>query len=103
MNDGNTMDIRLDMLEEMSLEAGAEFNARLMSIFRGERLPDRSVAAEYIAHDLWEGMRAHDHEMAMEILEPLFEFMRAQTDSARLKPMMLGGYLQYREKDVGRA
>lgn len=91
------------MLEEMSLEAGKEFNARLMKIFRGECLPNRSVAAEYITHELWVSMCSHDGEMAMEILEPLFEFMRAQTDRARLKPMSLGQYLQYREKDVGRA
>lgn len=87
----------------MSLQEGAQFNERLMRIFRGDRQPATSVAAECIAHDLWENMCAHDEGMSKAILEPLFEFMRAQTDSARLQSMTLEGYLQYREKDVGRA
>lgn len=87
----------------MSLQEGAEYNERLMSIFRGDCPPNRSVTVEWMTHDLWESMRTHDQEMAMEILEPLFQFMRAQTDSVRMKPMGLGAYLQYREKDVGRA
>lgn len=91
------------MLEDISLQAGAELNERLMGVFRGDRLPAKSVAAELIAYDIWESMCAHDKSMAMDVLEPLFEFMRAQTDSARLKPMTLEIYLLYREKDVGRA
>ena len=48
-------------------------------------------------------MRAHDKELADEVLEPTFTFMRAQTDRARLEITELGHYLEYREKDVGKA
>lgn len=48
-------------------------------------------------------MRAHDKYLADEVLEPVFTFMRAQTDKARLKINELGQYLEYREKDVGKA
>lgn len=54
-------------------------------------------------YDLWEQMRAHDKKLADEILEPTFTFMRAQTDNTRLKINELGQYLEYREKDVGKA
>ncbi|KAI1309761.1 Aristolochene synthase in complex with 12,13 Difluorofarnesyl diphosphate [Xylaria venustula] len=92
-----------DLLEHMSLEDGQAYNNRLMDIARGDILPDRTIAAEYIFYDLWEGMRAHDLKLANEVLEPVFVFMRAQTDPTRLKPMNLDEYLQYREKDVGKA
>lgn len=48
-------------------------------------------------------MRAHDRYLADEILEPTFTFMRAQTDRARLNMKELGQYLEYRERDVGKA
>lgn len=48
-------------------------------------------------------MRAHDKELADEVLEPTFTFMRAQTDRVRLQITELGRYLEYREKDVGKA
>lgn len=48
-------------------------------------------------------MRAHDKNLADEVLEPVFTFMRAQTDKARLEINELGQYLEYREKDVGKA
>lgn len=48
-------------------------------------------------------MRAHDLELANEVLEPTFVFMRSQTDKARLTISELGEYLRYREKDVGKA
>ncbi|EKG16278.1 hypothetical protein MPH_06512 [Macrophomina phaseolina MS6] len=54
-------------------------------------------------YDLWEGMRKHDKDLADEILEPTFTFMRAQTDKARLEMRELGQYLEYRERDVGKA
>lgn len=53
--------------------------------------------------DLWEGMRAHDKELADEVLEPTFTFMRSQTDRARTTIHELGEYLEYRERDVGKA
>ncbi|KAL4916492.1 Aristolochene synthase [Aspergillus aurantiobrunneus] len=92
-----------DLLELMSLEDGEAYNEALMPISRGDVLPDRSVPVEYIMYDLWESMRAHDRPMADEILEPVFLFMRAQTDRTRVRPMGLGAYLEYRERDVGKA
>lgn len=62
-----------------------------------------SIPVEYILYDLWESMRAHDKHLADEVLEPVFTFMRAQTDKARLEINELGQYLEYREKDVGKA
>ncbi|KAI7774774.1 aristolochene synthase [Diaporthe eres] len=88
--------------EHMSLAAGAEYNERLMRISRGA-LPDNSIPAESITYELWESMRAHDLDMANDILEPVFVFMRAQTDSTRLKPLDMRAYLEYRERDVGKA
>ncbi|OCL11144.1 Aristolochene synthase [Glonium stellatum] len=92
-----------DVLEDMSFAEGEAYNEKLIPISRGDVLPDRSIPAEYILYDLWESMRAHDKELADEILEPTFTFMRAQTDRARLKINELGEYLKYREKDVGKA
>lgn len=48
-------------------------------------------------------MRAHDKPLADEVLEPTFTFMRAQTDRERLSIKELSRYLEYREKDVGKA
>ncbi|KAI0195872.1 Aristolochene synthase from penicillium Roqueforti [Astrocystis sublimbata] len=92
-----------DLLEDMSFEDGSSYNEKLIPIARGDVLPDRSVPVEYITYDLWESMRAHDKELADEVLEPTFTFMRAQTDKARLTITELGHYLEYREKDVGKA
>lgn len=87
----------------MSLEDGKAYNERLMPIARGEVAPDPKVPVEYITYDLWEAMRAHDRPMADDIIEPVFTFMRAQTDPARLNDQDLGAYLEYREADVGKA
>ncbi|KAK5637152.1 hypothetical protein RRF57_012864 [Xylaria bambusicola] len=92
-----------DVLEYMSLEDGKAYNEKLMPITRGEVLPDRNIPVEWITYDLWESMRAHDRDMAIDIQEPVFTFMRAQTDSKRLEKMGLGAYLEYREADVGKA
>ncbi|KAL8970448.1 MAG: hypothetical protein Q9197_003798 [Variospora fuerteventurae] len=95
----------VDLLEDMSLEDGKAYNENLIPISRGDVLPDRSKPAEFILYDLWESMRAHDKDLADEILEPVFTFMRAQTDPARTDGSVreLGPYLEYREKDVGKA
>lgn len=87
----------------MSLDEGRAYNEKLMPICRGTIAPDRNVPAEYILYDLWEAMRAHDRPLTDAILEPCFDFMRAQTDPARLKSLDLGAYLKYREADVGGA
>lgn len=87
----------------MSLEDGKAYNDHLMPLMRGDAKPDRRIPVEYITYDLWESMRAHDKELADQILEPTFEFMRAQTDPVRMKKMGLKEYLDYREADVGKA
>ncbi|EFW98420.1 aristolochene synthase [Grosmannia clavigera kw1407] len=92
-----------DILEDMSLEDGRAYNDKLIPIARGDVQPDRSVPVEWIMYDLWEMMRAQDKELADEVLEPTFTFMRAQTDKARLSIRGMGPYLVYREKDVGKA
>ncbi|KAE8423446.1 hypothetical protein BDV36DRAFT_279001 [Aspergillus pseudocaelatus] len=99
-------DLRLkwfDLLEEMSLDEGSTYNEKLMSISRGDVPPDQNIPAEWIMYDLWEDMRACDHVLANELLEPVFTFMRAQTDKTRLTIHQFGEYLDYREKDVGQA
>lgn len=109
-----------DALEEMSFVDGEVYNERLIQISRGDISPDRktpfrksliiswacctgTVPVEYILHDLWEGMRVHDKELADAVLEPTFTFMRAQTDRSRTSLTELRKYLEYREKDVGKA
>ncbi|CAI6332025.1 unnamed protein product [Periconia digitata] len=92
-----------DVLEHMSFADGEAYNNRLIPISRGDVLPDRTKPEEFILYDLWESMRAHDKELADEVLEPTFVFMRAQTDRARMTISELGHYLDYREKDVGKA
>jgi aristolochene synthase len=87
----------------MSLEEGSKYNENLIPISRGDVLPNREIPVEWITYDLWESMRAYDKELADEILEPVFVFMRAQTDKARLAIQGLGPYLEYRERDVGKA
>jgi aristolochene synthase len=87
----------------MSFDEGSAYNEHLIPISRGDVLPNRSIPVEYILYDLWESMRAHDRELADEILEPVFLFMRAQTDKTRVGMKTLGTYLLYRERDVGKA
>ncbi|KAG8628539.1 hypothetical protein KVT40_004412 [Elsinoe batatas] len=92
-----------DLLEDMSFEDGEAYNNKLMPIMRGEVLPDRTRPVEWIMYDLWEGMRACDRELADNVLESTFVFMRSQTDRDRSVIKNLGQYLEYREKDVGKA
>uniref|UniRef100_L2GBU5 Aristolochene synthase n=1 Tax=Colletotrichum fructicola (strain Nara gc5) TaxID=1213859 RepID=L2GBU5_COLFN len=92
-----------DLLEDMSLEDGSAYNERLILLSRGDTQPDRNVPVEWITYDLWNDMRSCDKALAEEILEPVFTFMRAQTDKSRLSIQELGEYLRYRERDVGKA
>lgn len=87
----------------MSFEEGKAYNDKLMPISRGDVQPDPNIPVEWITYDLWESMRAHDRKLADEILEPVFTFMRAQTDPKRRDITQLGDYLEYRERDVGKA
>ncbi|KAI1098798.1 Aristolochene synthase [Jackrogersella minutella] len=94
-----------DILEDLSFADGEKLNNRLIELSKGPEYatPDRSVPAEFVIYDLWESMRAHDFELANQVLEPTFVFMRSQTDKVRLSITELGEYLRYREKDVGKA
>lgn len=87
----------------MSLEDGSAYNERLILLSRGNTAPDRSIPVEWITYDLWNEMRDCDKVLADEILEPVFTFMRAQTDKSRLEITELGEYFKYRERDVGKA
>ena len=87
----------------MSFEAGRAYCDKLMLIARGKAGPDRSVAAERVFHELWPTMRAHDREMTDAMLDPVYELMVAQTDKVRLTKMSIGEYLEYRERDIGKA
>ncbi len=87
----------------MSLDEGCAYNEKLMPIARGDVQPDCNVPVEWMMYDLWEDMRSHDRQLADDVLEPTFTFMRAQTDKARLTIRGMGPYLVYREKDVGKA
>ncbi|RYO86532.1 hypothetical protein DL766_003023 [Monosporascus sp. MC13-8B] len=71
------------------LEDGRAYNEKLMAMSRGDVRPDRNMPVEYMTRDLWEHMRGHHRESADELLEPTFEFMRAQTHPTLLKWMEL--------------
>ncbi|KAI3322261.1 terpenoid synthase [Xylariaceae sp. AK1471] len=98
-----------DILEDLSFADGEKLNTRLIELSRGPQYatPDPeaegSDPVEFVLYDLWESMRAYDLDLANEVLEPTFVFMRSQTDRARLSITELGEYLRYREKDVGKA
>ncbi|KAK0610327.1 Aristolochene synthase [Lasiodiplodia hormozganensis] len=92
-----------DILEDMNFAQGKAYNDHLMPIMRGDVAPDPSVPCEWMMHEIWDEMRKADRQLADEILEPTFTFMRAQTDKERMRITSLGQYLEYRERDVGRA
>lgn len=85
------------------MQEGHAYNAALIAIVRGERAPDNTIAAQRIMSEIWAAMRACDAPRADAIVEPLREFMAAQTDDSRLSVRGLGNYLRYREGDVGKA
>lgn len=93
----------VDILEDMNFAQGKAYNDHLMPIMRGDVAPDPSVPCEWMMHEIWDEMRKADRQLADEILEPTFTFMRAQTDKERMRITSLGQYLEYRERDVGRA
>ncbi|KAK8026424.1 Aristolochene synthase [Apiospora marii] len=90
-----------DLLDYMSLEDGRLYNARMMELMRGNITPDRTVAVEWMAYDIWAEMRALDARLSSEVLGPLEDFMAAQTEDTRLKKMAMGEYLEWRGRDVG--
>ncbi|KAI0182247.1 Aristolochene synthase from penicillium Roqueforti [Xylaria flabelliformis] len=90
-----------DILETMSLADGTAYNAKLVPVCRGEVLPNRNDAVEWILYDLFEEMRAKDKVLADECLEPTFEFLRSQTEDTRKHVSQLAPYLDYRYRDIG--
>ncbi|TRX96865.1 hypothetical protein FHL15_002171 [Xylaria flabelliformis] len=90
-----------DILETMSLTDGTAYNAKLVPVCRGEVLPNRNDAVEWILYDLFEEMRAKDKVLADECLEPTFEFLRSQTEDTRKHVSQLASYLDYRYRDIG--
>ena len=91
-----------DLLDYMSVAEGVEFNAKVIECARGAVLPDRRVPAQFIMYDLFEAMRAVDKPLADELLLPTIEFLLAQVDGNRLKPMTLEEYFLYRDADLGK-
>ena len=85
----------------MSLEDGRQYNEKMMSLMKGNLLPDRTVAVEWMSYDIWAEMRALDPRLAGEVLGPMADFMEAQTEKKRLKKMGMEEYLEWRGRDVG--
>lgn len=86
----------------MSLDEGKRYNESLMPFCTG-KTPNRAVPEEWMMYDLWEEMRSLDQQLANEVVEPVFLFMRAQTAKERLSMHGLHQYLRYRQADVGQA
>ncbi|KAI8285445.1 aristolochene synthase [Colletotrichum sp. SAR11_240] len=61
------------------------------------------VPVEAMFYDPWASMREKDRRLADQVLEPTFIFMRAKTEKIRTEITEIGRYLQYRERDVGKA
>lgn len=91
-----------DLLDRMSVDKGVEHNARVVECARGTVLPDRSNPAQWIMYDLFEDMRAVDRQLADELLIPTIDFLEAQADGGRMKPMNLQEYFVYRDADLGK-
>jgi aristolochene synthase len=91
-----------DLLDRMSVEEGVAHNLKVIECARGNLLPDRNVPAQWIMYDLFEDMRAVDKQLADELLEPTIDFLVAQADGNRMKPMTLKEYFDYRDADLGK-
>ncbi|KAF4882646.1 Aristolochene synthase [Colletotrichum fructicola] len=53
-----------------------------------------------IVSDVWKEMGILDACLADDLVEPMFDFWRSQTDNERLAKKGIAGYLQYRKRDV---
>ena len=96
-------DMDTDQLEYMSLEGGRAYNESLMPFCTGKVQPNRSIPVQWMMHDIWKEMRDLDNDLADDVVEPVFLFMRAQTAKERLSITDLHQYLKYRQGDVGQA
>lgn len=91
-----------DALDRMSVAQGVEYNAKVIECARGTLLPDRTMPAQWMMYDLFECMRAVDKPLADELLIPTIDFLLAQVDESRTKPMALQEYFEYRDADLGK-
>ena len=91
-----------DLLDSMSVEEGVAYNSKVIECARGNMLPDRSVPGQWIMYDLFEDMRAVDKPLADELLVHTIDFLLAQVDGSRMKPMDLKEYFLYRDADLGK-
>jgi aristolochene synthase len=91
-----------DLLDRMSVEEGVAHQVKVVGCARGNLLPDRNIPAQWIMYDLFEEMRAVDKQLADELLEPTIDFLVAQADGDRMKPMNLKEYFDYRDADLGK-
>lgn len=91
-----------DLLDRMSVEEGVTHNSKVIECARGHTVPDPAVPAQWIMYDLFEGMRTIDKHLADELLELTIEFLVAQADGNRMKPMTLQEYFDYRFADLGK-
>ena len=89
-----------DLLDRISVEESVARNFKVIECARGNLLPNRNVPAQRIMYDLFEDMRAVDRQFADELLEPTIDFLVAQADEQRMKPMTLKEYFDYRDADL---
>jgi len=54
-------------------------------------------------NEIWDSMSAQDGELAEQVKEPVFVFLRATTDKNRGRISHIGEYIEYRARDVGQA
>ncbi|KAF2492611.1 Aristolochene synthase in complex with 12,13 Difluorofarnesyl diphosphate [Lophium mytilinum] len=92
-----------DQLEYMSLQDGKDYNESLMPFCTGNVQPNQDDPVQWMMYEIWEEMRALDRQLAEDVVQPVFLFMRAQTSKERLSITRLHQYFQYRQGDVGQA
>jgi aristolochene synthase len=91
-----------DLLDRMSVEDRVVHNMKVIEYARSNLLPDRNIPAQFIMFDLFESMREVDKQLADKLLEPTIDFLVAQADGNRMKPMNLKEYFDYRDADLGK-
>ncbi|KAF4485875.1 Aristolochene synthase [Colletotrichum fructicola Nara gc5] len=67
-----------DLLEHMSLEKGASYNKRLISIVTGDTKPSDESPIEKIVGDVWNEMKTVDAHLAQDLVEPIERDVAAQ-------------------------
>jgi aristolochene synthase len=91
-----------DLLDRMSVDEGVAHQEKVIECARGNLLPDYEAPAQWIMYDLFQNMRAVDEQLADELLQPTIDFLLAQADGNRMKPMNLEEYFEYRDADLGK-